>query len=137
MDDNDRYVGGGRDGWLNGGGGTGVADPPGGGGIAEPPEGSEDWGPPASPDDAPALRCSVCGIDWPPYVELFDRTVTSPAQAALFMRDAVEGELECPACLAPVHPANNLNPIPPEEAWSLKNHADFGRYYARTRGIQP
>lgn len=62
---------------------------------------------------ATTLRCSLCGINWPPY-EDFD---------------------PCPACEGKVD--NIPNDIPHmsyEDARSLANEHEFERYYEETRG---
>lgn len=53
-------------------------------------------------------RCSICGINWP-------------------MRREYD---PCPQCLTPIDRGSlNATPIDEEEAKSLKNHAEFERYY--------
>lgn len=69
------------------------------------------------------LRCGICNIDWPPIPELFDHNQHT------FVRDLQRAQLECPQCKGTVSPAGNLQPIDFTEAWSLKMHADFERFY--------
>lgn len=54
-----------------------------------------------------ANRCSICGISWP-------------------MRSEYD---PCPQCLDSTDRVGNATPISEAEAASLKNHAEFERYY--------
>jgi hypothetical protein len=114
---------------FSGGSGGGVMDPPTAQGL-----------PPSTPEDAAGLRCMICNIDWPIIPALWD-VGTPPdysiteAELHTFMENVVSNVLKCPVCEDDLTVANNLNPIPDEEAFSLKRHADFDRYYERTRGV--
>lgn len=87
--------------------------PPGGGPPGLPPGAPAPYGPDEGPDDTWGYRCTICNLDFPP-----------DERFAL-----------CPSCEQPTHPGSNLNPMPMAEAMSLKNHAEFERYYERTRGV--
>ena len=82
---------------------------------------------PRNPDESPesdwAIRCTVCAVDWPPDPRLFDLS------RALVPAD--KETLPCPVCETLCSMAANLDPIDWHEAWSLKNHADFDRYYEK------
>lgn len=55
----------------------------------------------------PALRCTFCANDYP-----------------------VHSDYEiCPICEEPTNGFRNIKAMPNEEARSIKNHADFERYY--------
>ena len=58
-----------------------------------------------------ALRCSICGTDWPPHAHEYGR---------------------CPACLEPTAPicGSGVQPLDPIEARSIRLHHEFDRFYA-------
>ncbi|HUA02617.1 MAG TPA: hypothetical protein VMB27_01865 [Solirubrobacteraceae bacterium] len=58
-----------------------------------------------------ALRCSTCGIDWPPDARHYDR---------------------CPACLQPTDRIGGraVQPMDRTEARSIRLHHEFERFYA-------
>jgi hypothetical protein len=58
-----------------------------------------------------ALRCSICGTDWPPHAHDYGR---------------------CPACLEPTAAicGNGVQPLDPTEARSIRLHHEFDRFYA-------
>lgn len=62
-----------------------------------------------------ALRCSRCGIDWPPTPIEYDR---------------------CPVCLEPTSliAGTGLRPLEPSEARSIRLHHEFERFYVAWRG---
>ncbi len=60
----------------------------------------------------PALRCSLCGTSWPNDSHDFG---------------------SCPECEHPTSYMQNADAIETAEARSRKAHADFERYYTRTR----
>lgn len=111
----------------------GLADaPPGGGAPPLDPPNAQMPGPPSSPDESLALRCAICSIDWPPSPSLFGYDVDANeffARAKLSETEEEEAALFCPQCGGTTHVAGNLNPISLEEAWRLKNYADFERFY--------
>ncbi|HUA47981.1 MAG TPA: hypothetical protein VMA77_22275 [Solirubrobacteraceae bacterium] len=74
---------------------------------------TDDPGPPSSASSA--LRCSLCGTDWPPHVHDYGR---------------------CPACLEPTAPirGSGVQPLDPGEARSIRLHLEFDRFYAARRG---
>lgn len=108
-------------------------DDTGGGTIAPPrPPTTLPPGPPPTPHDDWGYRCVMCNIDWP---ALDDPTLIGLPPDYRFRLPRDEEQGTCPVCLnRPLHIACNINPLPMDEAWSLKNHADFDRYYAKTRG---
>jgi len=57
-----------------------------------------------------ALRCSLCGIDWPANAE-YSR---------------------CPACLEPTNPigGRDVHPLDCTQARSIRLHHEFERFYA-------
>ena len=61
-----------------------------------------------------ALRCSMCGTDWPPQVHDYAR---------------------CPACLEPTAPicGSGVEPLDSAEARSIRLHHEFDRFYAAWR----
>jgi hypothetical protein len=61
-----------------------------------------------------ALRCSICGTDWPPHAHDYAR---------------------CPACLEPTAPirGSGVQPLDPTEARSIRLHHEFDRFYAAWR----
>jgi hypothetical protein len=58
-----------------------------------------------------ALRCSLCGVDWPPYARDYGR---------------------CPACLERTDPVcgSGVHSLDPIEARSIRLHHEFERFYA-------
>lgn len=110
-----------------------VADPPTRPPTGGPPEQALPFGPDRTPDERAAWRCPTCNVDWP-VVEAPDLLGLPEDYEFVLPRDI--DRFECPDCENPIHFANNLNPIPVEEARRLKAHADFGRYYLATRGVE-
>jgi hypothetical protein len=104
-----------------------------GGGSGRPPrhEGPKQPGPPPRPDDDWALRCVICNEDWPLVPGLFG--IARPERFMALVQetrtDPERAKLQCPVCLGSVHVADNLNPLPVDQAWSKKRHADFDRFY--------
>ena len=115
---------------YGGGAGGGVLDPPTSQGLPDP-----SW------EDDNAVRCVLCNLDWPLIPALWDWGDAdwnmSFAELQEFKDDVVNHRLVCPVCGEPTTFANNLNPLSEDMAWSLKNHADFERYYIATRGRHP
>lgn len=64
-----------------------------------------------------ALRCSMCGIDWPNN-DLYDI---------------------CPVCQDEdgTDPCNDGNPLSAKEALSMKRHAEFERFYDEWDATRP
>jgi hypothetical protein len=60
---------------------------------------------------AGALRCSLCGINWPCDVDHYGR---------------------CPVCLRPTDAVagTGVEPLDPREARSIRLHHEFDRFYA-------
>lgn len=55
----------------------------------------------------PAFRCSICGFNWP-----------------------VDREFQkCASCGEKCDAVGNIDSMPDDEAWSLKNNYDFDRFY--------
>ena len=116
----------------HGGGGSGVIDPP-----TDDAQGLPNW----EPDETSAVRCLICNIEWPLIPLLFSEGALTEKQRWIdeeeleaFMERALKNELPCPVCREPCSFATNFLPIGDEEAWSLRNNAEFERYYKRTRG---
>lgn len=101
------------------------------GGVIDQPPDAQAPGPWGTPDDTMAYRCPTCNIDWPAIED--PRLIGLPFEHQFTFPDETDIGA-CPICDTVPHFAWNLNPIGMEEAWSLKNHADFERYYAKTRG---
>jgi hypothetical protein len=53
------------------------------------------------------LRCSICSTSWP----------------------VLEDFKECPHCELPTSPVSNIKAMPKAEAFDLKRHEDFERFY--------
>lgn len=64
---------------------------------------------------ASALRCSICGVDW-------------PANAGDYSH--------CPACLEPTDPVGGIDvhPLGASQARSIRLHHEFERFYAAWKG---
>ena len=62
-----------------------------------------------------ALRCSTCGVDWPPHARDYAR---------------------CPACLKPTDlvGGNGVRPLDLTEARSIRLHHEFERFYTAWNG---
>jgi hypothetical protein len=65
----------------------------------------------SSPATSSALRCSICGTDWPPYFHDYGR---------------------CPTCLEPTAPicGSGVRPLDARQARSIRLHHEFDRFYA-------
>jgi hypothetical protein len=112
-----------------------------GGGVIDRPPTAQGL-PPQSPDDREAVRCLICNIEWPLIPNLWEEgkvgtRFMTDAEVGDFMRRALEGKLPCPVCQEPTSFATNFQPISSEEAWELRNQAEFERHYERTRGRHP
>lgn len=62
-----------------------------------------------------ALRCSICGLDWPVAAEY----------------------QKCPSCLEKTDRISNCDPMSDDDAHSLKAHYDFERFYEEWDDKQP
>lgn len=100
-----------------------VADPPRQGPPPIIPPGDLQGGPDPTPIDDEGWRCLPCGVTWPVEGRLFNL----PFNINFNPRYGPE----CPVCKERTTYGSNLTPISLEEAWSLKNHADFERYFER------
>ena len=60
-------------------------------------------------DTRGSLRCSICAINWPRTADY----------------------AKCPTCEGKTDVLGNATPIDLAEATSLKNHAEFERFYAK------
>lgn len=80
-------------------------------GIPDRPDGDGYYG----------ARCSICAIDWPLVPKLFG------LHRAITTRD--KHTLPCPQCEEACDIASDIDPIEVGEAFRLKAHADFERYF--------
>jgi len=61
-----------------------------------------------------ALRCSICGVDWPPDPHDYGR---------------------CPTCLEQTYPVGGgVRPLDSTQARSIRLHREFERFYSAWKG---